>query len=215
MKRFIFSSVLIIFSIPALIWYRQTGDLSVYFSEQVPQGQFIYVLSKLVGMYALLCIAWQVIASLLNRLEIVRFHWMGLTHRLFGTFVVVLSLSHVLLFFSAVTLRQGSPAWGLLLPSFKDFYHTHLSFGLIGLLIMFLVMTAGIVRIKKSSARARTLHSAYWVSIVLVYLHALAVGTESQSKEGLVFYGALGVVMLLLFTIWLLNQGRLRLGFSA
>lgn len=214
MKRLILPSLLIIFLLPALIWYRQTGDLSVYFSEQVPEGQFLYVLSKLAGMYALLCIAWQVIASLLNRLEIVQFHWMGLTHRMFGLFVVVLSLSHVLLFFSAVSLRQDAPAWGLLLPSFKDFYHTHLSLGLVGIWIMFLVMIAGIVRIRKISSRARKLHSAYWVSIVLVYLHALAVGTESQSKEGLVFYGVLGMVMLLLFAIWLLNQGRLRLGYS-
>ena len=31
---------------PALIWFYQTGDLSVYFNGAAPPGQFAYVISK-------------------------------------------------------------------------------------------------------------------------------------------------------------------------
>lgn len=215
MNRLLIACLLVVFLIPGFIWYGQTGDLSVYFSESTPDGQFLYVLSKLVGMYALLCIAWQIIASLLTRLGMAQSYWQDVTHRLFGTFAVVLALVHLLLFFTAVSIRQDSLALGMFLPNFKDFYHTHLTFGLVGLWILFAVLVAGLIRFRKNSSRSRLLHKGYWVSITLIYFHALAVGTESQSKAGLAFYTILGILMLLLFVAWLISQSRIRLDYSA
>ncbi|MES9905269.1 MAG: hypothetical protein ABW168_21665 [Sedimenticola sp.] len=214
MSRLLIACLLVVFLIPGFIWYGQTGDLSVYFSESAPDGQFLYVLSKLVGMYALLLISWQIIITLLTRLGIMHFQWRGATHRLFGVFVVVLALTHLLLFFTAVSLRQDAPALGMFLPNFKDFYHTHLTFGLLGLWVLFAVLASGLDRYRKNTSHSRLLHKGYWVSIALVYFHALAVGTESQSKVGLIFYSALGILVLLLLVIWLISQGKTRLGYS-
>ena len=206
---------------PGIIWYQQTGDLTVYLSpeyaSQVPPGQLVYVLSKLLGLYALSFIAWQLIATLCTRLGIGSPRWRGRRHRWFGGFVVLLALAHSLLFVMAVSLRQGHLAWGLLLPDFRDFYHTHLTFGLLGLWVLLAVVGAGVVRRRKPRSPSRWLHKAYWLAIVLIYLHSLAIGTESQSTAGLLFYGALGGIALVLFVAFLLNrfrQNRERMGYS-
>ena len=44
--------VILLLTMPGIIWYRQTGDIGFYFSEGVPDGQLLYVLSKLAGLYA-------------------------------------------------------------------------------------------------------------------------------------------------------------------
>jgi predicted ferric reductase len=206
---------------PGMIWYQQTGDLGVYLSpeyaSQVPSGQLVYVLSKLLGLYALSFIAWQLIATLSTRLGLGSLSWRGRTHRWFGTAVVSLAIAHMLLFVMAVSLRQGHLAWGLFLPDFRDFYHTHLTFGLLGLWTLLTVVGAGVVRHRKPRTPSRWLHKAYWVAIVLITLHSLAIGTESQSTAGLLFYGTLGGIVLVLFIAFLLNrfrQSRERMGYS-
>lgn len=216
MSRFIIMSagLLGIFLLPGVIWYRQTGDLAIYFSEHVPEGQFIYVLSKLAGMYALLFIVWQVIASLATRCNLVRHRWQGSVHRWFGVLVVALSLTHFMLFTAALSIRQGYFAWGLFVPDFSDYYRTHLSLGLIGLWAMFAVLIAGVVHWRRNNVRARLIHRGYWVSITFIYFHALAVGTESQSRAGLALYGVLGTAALLFAISWLINQAGWRTGYS-
>jgi hypothetical protein len=52
----------------------------------------------------------------------------------------------------------------------------------------------------------RWLHKLYWVVIALVYLHALAVGTEAQSSTGLLFYGLLGVLIAVLLLASLIRS---------
>lgn len=207
--------VLSLLAAPGLIWYRQTGDLSFYFTEQVPGGQFLYVLSKLAGLYALVLIALQIIATLSTRVITLSVVNRNSLHRWLGSFVIILAIAHLLLFFAAVSIRQDAPAMGLFLPSFKDYYHTRLSFGLFALWAFFLVAVAGMARMRGGTRLSRWLHRSYWIGISLVYLHALAVGTETQSVAGIVFYSLLGVVMLLLLVLSLYQRIKPGTGYSA
>ena len=192
--------------IPGVVWYVQTGTLTVYFSEDVPKGQFLYVLSKLVGMVVLMCIAWQIIVTLLSKLHVISEYWIGAHHRLLGAFIIIFALVHIFLFVIAVSIRQESFAWSLLLPNFKDFYHTHLSFGLFGMIGLFAVAFAGVRRVLRYKKWSVLLHRMYWVAISFIYLHALAVGSESQSIIGLVLYSSLGVVALMLGLAYSIKQ---------
>jgi len=192
--------------VPCTIWYQQNGNLSVYFSSTVPEGQLLYILSKLTGMLALFCIAWQMNMTVLDRLQLLSMKWPDSVHRVFGVLTLVLALTHVVLFFSAVSLRQNAPAWGLLVPDFGDFYHTHLTMGLIGLFMLIAVAVAGFLRVLQRNRWAKFVHRLYWLSLSLVYLHALAVGSESQSGAGLVLYITLGMMILLLWSWYGLKQ---------
>ena len=124
---------LFLLAVPGLIWYRQTGDLTFYFAEQVPEGQLLYVLSKLAGLYALVFIAWQIFAALSERVITLPAVKRNRLHRWLGSLVIILALAHLVLFFLAVSMRQDAPALSLFLPSFKDYYHTRLAFGLFAL----------------------------------------------------------------------------------
>jgi hypothetical protein len=57
-------------------------------------------------------------------------------------------------------------------------------------------------------------HKLYWVAIVLVYLHALAVGTEAQTRAGLLFYGLLGLIVAFLFIASLLRRPGARRAYT-
>jgi predicted ferric reductase len=200
-------------TMPGIIWYRQTGDIGFYFSEGVPDGQLLYVLSKLAGLYALLFIAMQIIAALLGYLGNPLRLWQGRSHRLIGIVIICLAVAHMTLFFAAVSIRQDAPALGMFLPSFEDYYHTRLAFGLFALWLLFIVMVAGIMRFRGKAALARWMHKLYWVAIVLIYLHALAVGTEAQTSAGLLFYGLLGLLMASLFIACLLRRPGAQRGY--
>jgi hypothetical protein len=204
----LYASLLVVMSLPAIIWHQQTGDISLYFTDAIPAGQLPYVLSKLAGMYALLFIALQIIMSLAARLKLMQLGCLHMSHPILGTLVVLLGVAHALLFFTAVSLREGDPVWGLLFPDFRDFYHTHLSMGLFGLWILIAVMISGVARHINRSHFAKMLHRGYWVSIVLVYIHALAIGTESQSRAGLALYSILGGVVLMMLVMWLIRCNR-------
>ena len=202
------AALVVVVTLPAMIWHQQTGSLTLYFSPSTPPGQLLYVLSKLAGMYALLFIALQIIVTLAGRLNLIPPHRLRLSHPLLGSLVVSLGVAHALLFFTAVSVRQGDPAWGLLFPGFRDFYHTHLTLGVFGLWILIAVVISGIARFINRSSAARILHRGYWASITMVYIHALAVGTESQSRLGLVLYSTLGGVVLMMLVMWLIRRNR-------
>jgi len=198
--------VAILLIMPGLIWYRQTGDIGFYFSEGVPDGQLLYVLSKLAGLYALLFVALQIMAALLGYLGTPLAPCKGNSHRLIGIVTLCLAVAHLMLFFTAVSIRQDAPALGMFLPSFVDYYHTRLAFGLFALWGLLVVLVAGVMRAYRKETVTRWLHKLYWVVIALVYLHALAVGTEAQSSAGLLFYGLLGALVAVLMILSLIRS---------
>jgi len=187
---------IIVFAIPIILWLQQIGSFTAYFDGSSPPGQLPYIFSKLVGMIALVCIAWQIIITLSNQLKIITVRWLGYSHRVFGAVILLFAISHFFLFFIAVTLRQDALALSLVLPDFRDFYHTHLTFGLFGLWLLCTVAVVGWLRSRKRTYWTEKLHSLYWVAIGCIYFHALAVGSESQSSAGFLFYAGLGLIMI-------------------
>lgn len=211
LPKYLFNGIVsLVFLLPGLIWYRQTGDLSIYLSNDIPDGQFLYVLSKLIGMYAFLCINWLLIVSLLEKTNLNQYFWLSLPHKILGVVAVALTITHFLLFLFAVYLRQGYFAWDLFLPDFHDYFHTNLSLGLFGLWLLLVVLFSGVFRAIFSKTAFRFLHSIYWIVIVLAYLHSFSIGTEVQSKWGVIFFGSLGVVTLALLMNLLISQQNSR-----
>ncbi len=206
-------SLITFFSLPGVIWYQSTGDISIYFSSSAPEGQWFYVLSKLAGMYTLMCIAWQIIATLLTRLDFIQLCWLGAMHAVFGSLVIILAISHATLFFLAMSQRQGYPAWTLLVPDFSSYYHTYLSFGLLGLITLLAVFVTGLLRLRQSSL-VKNLHSLYWLLIGFAYIHALSIGTESQTNAGLVLYISLGLIAVILWLVFVIKQLKTRVIFQ-
>ena len=206
--------MMIFFCLPAIIWYEKTGDLSVYFSNSVPAGQFFYVLSKLAGMYTLMFIAWQIIATLLTKLEILQLRWLGLMHSVFGSLIIILAMSHAALFFVAMSERQGALAWALLMPDFSSYYHTYVTFGLLGMVSLLAVFITGTLRLRQQFSWVKKLHNFYWLSIGFAYIHALSIGTESQTKAGLTLYTALGVMAFFLWTLMMIKQFKTKVVFE-
>jgi hypothetical protein len=212
-KLLITLSLIILFSLPSVIWCKNTGDLSIYFSSSAPEGQWFYVLSKLAGMYTLMCIAWQIIATLLTRLDILQLRWLGVMHGIFGSLIIILAMSHATLFFLAMSQRQGYPAWTLLVPDFSSYYHTYLSFGLLGLVTLLAVFVTGLLRLRQTPF-VKKLHSLYWLSIGFAYIHALSIGTETQTNAGLALYISLGLIAVILWLIFVIKQLKTRVIFQ-
>lgn len=200
--------VMTIFFIPGVLWYEQTGTLALYFSDAVPKGQLVYVISKLIGMIVLMAIAWQAIITLLGKLKLISNYWIGTRHQVMGVFILLFACIHMLTFVSAVSMRQESFAWPLFLPNFKDYYHTHLSFGLFALVAFITIAYAGYQSKMTKPKWARLVHRFYWIAIVLVYFHALAIGSEVQSGLGFFVYALLGVVTFVLFCVYTVKQFR-------
>ena len=196
--------------VPGMIWSQQTGELGLYFSNAVPKGQLLYVISKLTGLYAFFFLMVQLLLSISCRYQLIQLSWMGRLHKITGSVIVLMALAHLLLFFSAVSLRQDHPAWGLFFPNLKDFYHTHLTFGLIGLWLILAVGISGIIRRIRKSPYAQMIHRAYFISVGLIYLHVLAIGTESQSSAGLAFYLGLGGLFVVLLITGLIKQQKIK-----
>lgn len=199
-------SAAVLFCLPGFIWYERTGDLSFYFSNSAPEGQWFYVLSKLAGMYTLMSIAWQIIVMLLTRLGLLQLRRLSVMHGVFGSLIVVLAMSHAILFFIAMSQRQGEPAWALLVPDFSNYYHTYLTLGLLGLFILLAVCITGILCLRKPFSFAKKLHNLYWLSLGFTYIHALSIGTESQTSAGLVLYLALGGLAIFLWILLMIKQ---------
>ena len=187
--------------VPVALWLAQTSDLRIYFMYETPDGQLPYVLSKLAGMMALVCIAWQFILGQLRGLGWSDVTMISQNNRRIGLATLAFAVSHLGLFFTAVTLRQDHPAWPLLLPNFKDFYHIYLTLGWFGLCCLLCVFFIGVLRIKNRFAKSVILPKLYWAALVLVTLHAFTVGSDAQLSAGMAFYSGLALVVVVLMGV--------------
>src|SRR3990167_2131678 len=123
-----------IFLVPGLTFFKTTGDLTVYFRHKVLDGQFLYVVSKFLGLYALIFLWLQVLKGLLGEYGD---RFLGTQrsftfHRNLGLWIISLFMSHAVLFVWSVSIRNNHFAFGLLIPHFLgSYYPSILSLGLI------------------------------------------------------------------------------------
>lgn len=191
---------LTVLSIPILVWWQSMANPAIYFSHQLPPGQIHYVISKLIGLYAILFIWLQILVAvyaqkstgkLIPKITPKRHLWLGCMTMLF-------SVLHASMFIWGVSLRSGHFASHLLWPDFLGgFYNFAVALGVIGLWSVMLVAISGYKR--KSSPRKgfwRLAHKLSVVAFLLVFLHSFLIGTES--RIGIMFYFYVGMAAVLL-----------------
>lgn len=156
------------------------------FRADAPDGQFLYLLSKTLGLTALFLLWWQLFSTLLSstgllnkaRLTIIKAG--KTTHIVFGSLLAIMIISHAGLFISAVSLRQDLLAIHLLVPDFSGYYHLGLSFGVIALFVILLGVALAAVR-RHLHVLWGYAHRLVLPGFALAALHAVMIGSEAGS----------------------------------
>lgn len=196
LKRLIvYSTFAAVLCAPLIVWLISVKNPVAYFTNDVPPGQAVYVVSKLAGLLALSTFWGQCMLALAGRAPVLReFPTVRLgTHKVLGFLTIALVLTHVLLFFGAASLRGGAPAWNLLWPNFSHgYYSSMVSLGLIALWLLLLGVYAG-WRTAKGDRAWKKVHMVWFGVFLLIFTHAYAIGSESR-------YGAMRYVLLFIAT---------------
>lgn len=195
-KRLGIALVLLSISAVTLGWLFSVGNPMVYLTHSVSPGQFLYILSKLAGLLALVLICVQVILMLIKAGQSL-IAVPGISskrHMQLGLTTFALCLLHIVLIFSAIWLRQGKAPWGLFLPDFAaGYYKLHLSLGVVA----FYLLCAGIVagwKLRSKKPAWKAIHMMWPLAVGLAYWHSLSIGSESRT----------GIVLV---TLWFLAAG--------
>ncbi|MGR9116098.1 MAG: hypothetical protein ACU85E_10055 [Gammaproteobacteria bacterium] len=196
-----------LFLIPGWVFFKTEGDLSVYFLYQVPKGQFLYLLSKLCGLYAFFCFGLQLLQGLLASCgyNFLQSKNVSASHRHLGGWVLILLLLHISLFVVAVSLRNGHFAYKLLLPNFfESYYPAMVSWGLIAGCLLLLTVSAAIFF---RSRRGLWLwgHRLAWPAFFLALYHSYSIGSETRIAPMPYIFALMLVSMLaaMLYRTWL------------
>lgn len=180
------------------IWWQSTTDVLGYFRYGAPDGQVWYVFSKLLGLYAAVFLWLQALCGLLKPTpyRILLPDWALSRHGLLGGLTALVLTAHIGSFITAVSLRKDRPEWTLLLPDFRDFYHTSITVGLTAFFLMLIAVVAATLR-RRLPGVWRWVHRFMLAVIALGLLHGFLIGTETRDGFYTVFYGGLAATYLL------------------
>lgn len=196
---------------PALAaWLGSTGNPLAYLGHELPPGQGLYVLSKLLGLLAIGLLWLQCLGGLTRGDAFTTRLRPGLRfHRSLGVLVLAAATTHALLFVAAASLRTGNPALALLMPwPGQGYYALHLSYGAMALWLLALGVSAGLARAALPSSAWRWLHWLWVPAFVLLCLHAFGIGSETRSAPLSRIYPVLGTGLAVLALLRL--SGTLR-----
>jgi len=187
---------LVVFVLPLCLWHI-TSDVYGYFRYGAPTGQIWYVFSKLFGLYGALLIWYQAFSTLLkNTCYSSTFpSWTLLRHRYLGGLTLLVITCHIAFFVTAVSLREETFAWNLLLPDFRDFYHTAITIGLIGFAMALMAVFVATLRGRFPNIW-KVLHRAMLAVVTLGLVHGFLIGTETRYGLFEIFYCSLMVTFL-------------------
>ena len=180
--RIIVVSVFILsFLVPLINLIQVNSGFSDLFRIQAPDGQANYLASKVFGLTAFILLWWQIIFGLSLKENADK-----KLHIVLGLSLVSLIMLHVILFFSAVSIRNEEYAFGLLVPNFASgYYKIALSLGIIALILLFFTAVSGLL-MKRRSMTFKYGHKAVFLMFSLVAAHSYMIGSEIQS--GLLLY---------------------------
>ncbi len=169
--------------VPIVVWLLSVQHPLAYLRmDGLPPGQSLYVLAKLAGLLAVVALWMQAMLGLTRVVPILRcLPASNLPqHRWLGIATAGLVLTHVVLFIVATTLRKNALAIDLLWPDLDHgYYFTYVSVGAFAFWLMTLTVFAG-WRTARGNRRWRVVHLLWPVLLGLVFVHALAIGTESR-----------------------------------
>lgn len=188
-------------SVPLVTWLWSTEALREHLSHQVPAGQYLYLGSKLAGLYAVVLLWAQLVYGLLGfgaraRLGIER----GVAfHRQVGLTVWLLIALHGALFVTAVSVRTQHIAWQYVVPSAGDgYYRAMVSVGVCALMVLSASAAAALTR-NRWPRRWRHVHRGMYLVAALAAWHSLSIGSESRMGAMPYLYGLMGMVLLAAF----------------
>ncbi len=188
-----------IVAVPIALWIYSVGDVSDYFGADVPQGQLLYVISKLLGLIAITLVGLQVtLVHLRQYAWFKRVSWSKQSHKILGLTLFIAVCLHVGLFVSAASLRSGHVALGpLSIRLSQGFYDQMISLGAMAFYLMVVVVILGmlIFRSRKYIALKRWHGVLVLLATTLAMVHSVSVGSETRSAPMLLFYGSLFVVL--------------------
>ncbi|MEO0444184.1 MAG: hypothetical protein AAFZ92_10695 [Pseudomonadota bacterium] len=196
-----------VFILPFALWHF-TSDVLTYVRYGAPVGQIWYVFSKLFGLYAVLLLWYLAVSTLLKNTTYANAlpQWTFLHHRVLGSVTLLAVVIHIACFVIAVSLRKQTIAWSLLLPDFKDFYHTAITVGLFGFFIALIAMAAALMR-RRFPMVWQTIHRAMVLVVFLGLVHGYLIGTETRYGLYEIFYCALILILLLAIVLrWRLQK---------
>ncbi len=189
-RNFLF---LVFSTIPFIVWAISVGNLLDFFVLKYPPGQFIYLFSKLLGLYAFYFMTLQLILGLQGR----RSQYFTY-HPLVGAATALTVIGHFTTFIWAASLRTNHLVIDTLVPTFSHgFYKSAISYGAIAGYVLSIVIVAGILQRKWHFFKM--LHKLAWVVAILGWVHSFAIGTETRSSIIMVFYISLLGLALLAF----------------
>ena len=178
---------------PLGVWWL-SGGVSIWrYGFSMPEGQVLYLSSKLAGLYTFVLLSVQILGALgragwlpVNPVPRFSAKW----HRRLGIMTILLMLLHVGLFVGAVSARMGHFAYSLLLPDFfGGHYKFMVSLGWLGGVLLLGVAVSGFVRTMRD--RGDGVHRLAVPILVLVLIHAQQIGSEAGS--GVLYYSFMAI----------------------
>ena len=191
LRAALFPMLIAAFCLPGVAWISTVGDLADYWRYDVPDGQVVYLASKLVGLYAIAAFWLQLMYGLLGPRLRARYglEFGNRFHRRLGVVVLTLILAHLALFIAGVSMRTNHLALHFLVPTFTDgYYRMIITLGWLGgVLVVLGMLNAGLRR-----RIGRLWRFGHWLmtpAFVLVVVHSWLIGSESRIVPMNVFYG--------------------------
>jgi predicted ferric reductase len=184
---------------PLVVWLMTVPEAHRYLRlSGVPAGQSLYVMAKLLGLFAISLFWLQCILALARPTPLAR--WLPSIgrggHIALGSTTVICILLHIGLFVTAASWRTGHVAWDLLLPSVgRGFYRTSVGLGAAALWVCLLAVYGG-RRLALGGTRWKWVHMLWPLVFGLVFVHAINIGTES--RYGVMRYVLWGLLVSLL-----------------
>ena len=176
--------LLISLVVPGLVFLWNTGDLSYYFRQPVPPGQFAYVISRLLALYALTLIWLQILLGAL-RPDLER--GLGMRsllrlHAALGATTLLFLVGHAALFLAGVSIRSGQFPASYLLPDFSQHYYPRQV--ALGAAALYMALVAGVSAALRGRRWLRgwwrRLHRLNYGVFVLGAWHGLSIGSETR-----------------------------------
>ncbi len=192
-NRFEFKDFLLIalLLIPGFTHILHTGDWVAYFRDESLDGQFLYILSKLVGLYAIV-LMWLQLMSGMMRIRLFD-GWTPLIHRNLGLVTLSLVVLHVTLFIAGVSIRNGHFAYKLLLPNlFGHYFQKIVALGVIALWLLIIAAVFAAIR-NRLPIVWKWGHRLMLVVFGLGFVHSYLIGSEARAGGMLYLYYAMGV----------------------